>query len=71
MKVPSKQRFVVFMQVLGVQSIVCAAVLLAVLLFRLAGDNAFGELRKGFREAMQENTWLSAVVSLIDGDVSE
>jgi hypothetical protein len=71
MKAPSKQRFMAFMQILGVQSIVCAAVLLAVLLFRLAGGNAFGELRKGFREAMQENTWLSAVVSLLDGDVSE
>ena len=34
------------------------SILLAVLLFRLAGGNAFGELRKGFREAMQENTKL-------------
>lgn len=66
-----KRRFPAFLQLVGVQCIVCVAVLLAALLFRLAGGNAFGELRKSFHEAMQDNVLLSAVVSLFDGEVSE
>lgn len=66
-----KKGLLVSLQLIGVQSIVCLAVLLAVLLFRLAGGNAFGELRQGFRTAMQDNALLSAVVSLFDGEVTE
>ena len=70
MKKERGKRLASFLQIVGVQSLICALVLLAVLLFRLAGNDAFGELRKGFREAMQENTWLSVVVSLLEGEVS-
>ena len=70
MKGEKIKSFTARLQVLGVHCIVCAAVLLAVLLFRLAGGSAFGELRRGFHEAAQDNILLAAVVSLFEGETA-
>lgn len=54
-------------RVVAVQSISCAVVLLIVLIMRLVGGDAFGQLRESFNAAIMENTFASTIASLFAG----
>lgn len=51
-------------QLLLVQSISCAVVLLIALLLRVAGGNAFEQLREKFNQSIMDNTFASTIAGL-------
>ena len=53
-------------QLLLVQSISCAVVLLIALLLRVAGGNAFEQLREKFNQSIMDNTFASTIAGLFD-----
>jgi hypothetical protein len=55
---------------LAVQSISCAAVVLAVLILRLVGGNLFTQLGTYFKEAMHQNTLTAAIHALWEEDIA-
>lgn len=59
--------------VLGVQSLACVAVLLLVLLLKLAGGGAYEQLRQRFRGALEENRLMAVLSGLFEekNDVKE
>jgi len=52
--------------VLGVQSLACGVILLVVLLFRIAGGNAYTQLQQSFSEAMAGNELMAVFMRLLD-----
>lgn len=55
---------------LAVQSISCAAVVLAVLILRLVGGNLFTQLGAYFKEAMHQNALTAAIHALWEEDIA-
>ena len=53
-------------QLLLVQSISCAVVLLIALLLRVAGGSAFEQLREKFNQSIMDNTFASTIAGLFD-----
>lgn len=59
------------LSVLAVQSIACCVVVLVVLLFRMAGGEAYQSLRRSFQQGLARNEWVSSVAQMWDGDPIE
>ncbi|MBE6779202.1 MAG: M23 family metallopeptidase [Ruminococcaceae bacterium] len=57
--------------VVAVQSLACVAILLLALLLRAAGGEAYTHLCRRFKECLQRNDLLAAVMALWDGDPVE
>lgn len=54
------------LQMIAVQSIACAGLLLITLLLRLAGGDAYGQLRDSFEEAVMDNSVMATIAALFD-----
>lgn len=54
------------LQMVAVQSIACAALLLITLLLRLAGGDAYGQLRASFEQAVMDNSVMATLAALFD-----
>ena len=54
--------------VVAVQSLACALLLAFALLFRLAGGDAYDQLKTGFHTALQNNELMAVFSRLWDGD---
>ena len=54
--------------VVAVQSLACAVLLAFALLFRLAGGDAYDQLKTGFHTALQKNELMAVFSRLWDGD---
>ena len=54
------------LQLIAVQSISCVVVIAIVLAFRLAGGNAFAQLRESFNRAMMDNSFVATLMSLFE-----
>ena len=57
--------------VLAVQSIACVVILLLALLARVAGGEAYEQLRHGFADSLASNDLVAALTRLWDGDPLE
>ena len=58
-------------QLIAVQSISCAVVLLIVLIFRLIGGSAFSELRQSFHDSMMNNSFISTITTMLKAPPDE
>lgn len=54
------------LQMVAVQSIACAALLLVTLLLKLAGGDAFAQLRTSFEQAVMDNSVMATIAALFD-----
>ena len=59
------------LSVVAVQSIACCVAVLVVLLFRMAGGEAYQSLRRSFQQGLARNEWVSSVAQMWDGDPIE
>ena len=59
------------LSVVAVQSIACCVAVLIVLLFRMAGGEAYQSLRRRFQQGLARNEWVSSVAQMWDGDPIE
>lgn len=59
------------LSVVAVQSIACCVAVLVVLLFRMAGGEAYQSLRRSFQQRLARNEWVSSVAQMWDGDPIE
>jgi hypothetical protein len=51
---------------IAVQSIACAALLLVTLLLRLAGGDAFAQLRASFQQAIADDSVMATIAALFE-----
>ncbi len=58
-------------QVVAVQSIACAVILLLALFVRLGGGSAYNELRQGFSDGLRSNDLMAALAALWDGEPTD
>ena len=58
-------------QVVAVQGIACAVILLLALFVRIGGGSAYDELRRGFSDSLRSNDLMAALAQLWDGDPLE
>jgi hypothetical protein len=58
----------VHLSVLGVQSVACVMLLLALLLLRVAGGDTYGTVRRHFQQALARNELVTAIVLLWEND---
>lgn len=56
---------------LAVQSLICTAIVLVALLFRIAGGTAYTRLQQGFSDALAENELMAVFMRWWDGDPAE
>ena len=54
------------LQMIAVQSIACAALLLVTLLLRLAGGDAFAQLRASFQQAIADDSVMATIAALFE-----
>lgn len=54
------------LSMMAVQSIACAALLLVTLLFRLAGGEAFAQLRASFQQAIADDSVMATIAALFE-----
>lgn len=55
-------------QVVAVQCIACAVILLLALFVRIGGGSAYDQLRQGFGDSLRSNDLMAALAQLWDGD---
>lgn len=55
-------------QVVAVQCIACAVILLLALFVRVGGGSAYEELRQGFGDGLRSNELMAALAQLWDGE---
>lgn len=65
---PKPPRAVGGWQVVAVQCIACAVILLLALFVRVGGGSVYDELRQGFGEGLRSNELMAAIAQLWDGD---
>jgi hypothetical protein len=58
-------------QVVAVQGIACAVILLLALFVRLGGGTVYDELRRGFSDGLRSNDLMAAFSRLWDGDPTD
>ncbi len=58
-------------QVVAVQCIACAVILLLALFVRVGGGSAYAQLRQGFSDSLRSNDLLAALAQLWDGDPAD
>lgn len=58
-------------QVVAVQSIACAVILLLALFVRVGGGSAYDELRRGFSDSLRSNDLMAALAQLWDGEPTD
>ena len=58
-------------QVVAVQCIACAVILLLALFVRVGGGSAYEELRQGFGEGLRSNDLMAALAQLWDGEPTD
>lgn len=58
-------------QVVAVQCIACAVILLLALFVRIGGGTAYDELRQGFSDSLRSNDLMAALAELWDGDPTD
>lgn len=63
---PKSKKKIGAVQVVLVQCICCAVLILFFWLFKLLGGNAYLQLKEAFEGALQENTLLETVSGLLD-----
>ena len=54
------------LQMVAVQSIACAAILLITLLLKLAGGDAYAQLKASFQQAVMDNSVMATIAALFD-----
>lgn len=54
------------LQMVAVQSIACAAILLITLLLKLAGGDAYAQLKSSFQQAVMDNSVMATIAALFD-----
>ncbi len=58
-------------QVVAVQCIACAVILLLALFVRVGGGAAYDELRQGFSDSLRSNDLMAALAELWDGEPTD
>lgn len=58
-------------QVVAVQCIACAVILLLALFVRVGGGSAYEELRRGFGDGLRSNDLMAALAQLWDGEPTD
>ena len=58
-------------QLIAVQSISCAVILLIALVFKLIGGTAFSELRQSFHDSMMNNSFISTITTMLKAPEEE
>ncbi len=58
-------------QVVAVQGIACAVILLLALFVRLGGGSAYDELRRGFSDGLRSNDLMAALAQFWDGEPTD
>ncbi len=58
-------------QVVAVQCIACAVILLLALFVRVGGGSAYEELRQGFGDGLRSNELMAALAQLWDGEPTD
>lgn len=58
-------------QVVAVQCIACAVILLLALFVRVGGGAAYDELRQGFSDSLRSNDLMAAIAELWDGEPTD
>lgn len=58
-------------QVVAVQSIACAVILLLALFVRIGGGTAYDALRQGFSDSLRSNDLMAVLAELWDGDPTD
>lgn len=58
-------------QVVAVQCIACAVILLLALFVRVGGGSAYEELRQGFSDSLRSNDLMAALAQLWDGEPTD
>lgn len=58
-------------QVVAVQSIACAVILLIALFVRVGGGAAYDELRRAFGDSLRSNDLMAAIAQFWDGDPTD
>ncbi len=58
-------------QVVAVQCIACAVILLLALFVRVGGGSAYDALRQGFSDSLRSNDLMAALAQLWDGDPTD
>ena len=58
-------------QVVAVQCIACAVILLLALFVRVGGGSAYEELRQGFGDSLRSNDLMAALARLWDGEPTD
>lgn len=58
-------------QVVAVQSIACAVILLLALFVRIGGGSVYDQLRQGFGDSLRSNDLMAALAQLWDGEPTD
>ncbi len=58
-------------QVVAVQCIACAVILLLALFVRIGGGSAYDQLRQGFGDSLRSNDLMAALAELWDGEATD